>query len=244
MGIAIVGLSTLPEVRQGDELAALIRNAATAEGHNIDAATIVVIAQKIISKSEGATQDLRQVEPSALARTWAKASGKDPRLIEVALQQSRRIVKMDRGVLIAETHHGFVTANAGVDQSNVPGAEIVTLLPQDPDASADRLRAQLNAGAVIISDTFGRPWREGLVNVAIGASGLSPLEDHRGRHDHTGKPLNSTIVATADEIAAAAGLAMRKSDRIPVALLTGITWTPSKSKASALIRNPSHDLFR
>jgi coenzyme F420-0:L-glutamate ligase/coenzyme F420-1:gamma-L-glutamate ligase len=203
-----------------------------------------VVAQKVVSKAEGAEIDLRAVDPSALARAWAAQWHKDPRLIEVVLQQSRRVVKMDRGVLIAETHHGFVAANAGVDQSNVPGEDRATLLPADPDASARRLRRQLGCGAVIVSDTFGRPWREGLVNVAIGVSGLHPLDDYRGRADYTGKPLQSTIVATADEIAAAAGLVMRKADGVPVALVSGLEWPPAEGSGRALVRDPAHDLFR
>ena len=231
-------------MRRGDDLAALIRARADAEGAELTGETIVVIAQKAISKAEGAEADLRAVEPSELARTWAAQYGKDPRLIEVILRQSRRIVKMDRGVLIAETHHGFVAANAGVDQSNVAGEDRVTLLPRDPDASACRLRAQLGCGAVIVSDTFGRPWREGLVNVAIGAAGLEPLEDYRGRPDSAGRPLQSTIIAIADELAAAAGLVMRKTDGVPVALIAGFEWTRAEGSARALLRDPGRDLFR
>ena len=244
MGIRIAGLRGLPEIHAGDDLAALIRECAATQNEQLDAGTIVVIAQKVISKSEGAEADLGKVEPSALARTWAGQSGKDPRLIEVILRESRRIVKMDRGVLIADTHHGFVAANAGVDQSNVAGEDRVTLLPRDPDASACRLLAQLGCGAVIISDTFGRPWREGLVNVAIGVSGLEPLEDYRGQPDSAGRPLQSTIVALADELAAAAGLVMRKADGVPVALITGLDWRPGKGSARALLRDPARDLFR
>jgi len=240
MGIGIVGVRGLPEVRRDDDLAALILQHAGP----LDASTIVVVAQKIVSKSEGAEADLREIEPSELARSWAAQWQKDPRLIEVVLRQSRRIVKMERGVLIAETHHGFVAANAGVDQSNVPGADHVTLLPVDPDASACRLRAQLGCGAVIISDTFGRPWREGLVNVAIGVSGLAPLDDWRGREDYTGKRLQGTVIAFADEIAAAAGLVMRKADGVPVALVTGLDWTAAEGSAGPLVRDPAQDLFR
>ena len=244
MGIAIVGLAGLPEIRRGDDLAALIRDRVAAQGLRLGAGTIVVVAQKIVSKAEGAERDLRAVEPSALARTWAAACGKDPRLIEVVLEQSRRIVKMDRGVLIAETHHGFITANAGVDRSNVPGEDRVTLLPRDPDASARRLRAELGCGAVLITDTFGRPWREGLVNVAIGVAGLEPLEDYRGRRDGAGKRLESSVVAVADEIAAAAGLVMRKTESVPVALVEGVQWSAAEGSAGALIRDPRTDLFR
>ena len=244
MGITIVGLAGLPEIRQGDDLARLIRDAAAAGSYRLDHTTIVVVAQKIVSKAEGAERDLSTVQPSALARTWAVACKKDPRLIEVVLEQSRRIVKMDRGVLIAETHHGFIAANAGVDRSNVPGENLVTLLPRDPDASARRLRQELGCGAVLIADTFGRPWREGLVNVAIGVAGLGPLEDYRGRRDGAGKLLESSVVALADEIAAAAGLVMRKTDGIPVALVEGVNFSAAEGSARSLIREPANDLFR
>lgn len=244
MGIRIIGLRGIPEINRGDDVAGLILERAAAAAEQLDRATIVVVAQKIISKAEGAEADLRAIEPSALARTWAGQCDKDPRFVEIILRQSRRIVKMDRGVLIAETHHGFVAANAGVDQSNVPGEYRVTLLPADPDASACRLREALGCGAVIISDTFGRPWREGLVNVAIGVSGLVPLEDYRGRLDTAGRELQSTIIAVADELAAAAGLVMRKADAVPVALITGFEWIPGEGSARALLRDPGRDLFR
>jgi coenzyme F420-0:L-glutamate ligase/coenzyme F420-1:gamma-L-glutamate ligase len=244
MGIGIVGLDGLPEVRRGDDLAALIRERAAAGGHALDNGTIVVVAQKIVSKAEGAEVDLRDVEPSEMARTWAAQWKKDPRFVEIVLRQSRRIVKMERGILIVETHHGFVAANAGVDQSNVPGEDRVTLLPADPDASACRMRAQLGCGAVIVSDTFGRPWREGLVNVAIGVSGIEPLEDWRGCADYTGKRLHGTVVALADEIAAATGLVMRKDAGEPVALVSGLRWLRAEGSARALLRDPAHDLFR
>jgi coenzyme F420-0:L-glutamate ligase/coenzyme F420-1:gamma-L-glutamate ligase len=239
MDIRITGLSGLPEVGRGDDLAALIRERATP-----DADTIVVVAQKIVSKAEGAEVDLRGVQPSELARSWAECWNKDARLVEVVLRQSRRIVKMERGVLIAETHHGFVAANAGVDQSNVPGDHRVTILPADPDASARRLRAQLGCGAVIISDTFGRPWREGLVNVAIGVSGMEAMEDWRGRQDYAGKRLQGTTIALADEIAAASGLVMRKDAGVPVALVSGVEWTRAEGSSRTLLRDPADDLFR
>jgi coenzyme F420-0:L-glutamate ligase/coenzyme F420-1:gamma-L-glutamate ligase len=240
MSIRIVGVTGLPEVRPGDDLAKLIRVAAG----KVDRKTIVVIAQKIVSKSEGAIVDLRSVEPSELARNWATQFGKDPRLIELVLRESRRIVRMDRDVLIAETRHGFVTANAGIDQSNVPGEHFATTLPVDPDASARRIHEGLGCGAVIVSDTFGRPWREGLVNVAIGISGLEALGDLRGARDRLGRVLHATILAVADELAAAAGLAMPKSAGVPVALITGFDWTRGDGSARALIRSPEKDLFR
>jgi coenzyme F420-0:L-glutamate ligase/coenzyme F420-1:gamma-L-glutamate ligase len=239
MRLEIAALSNLPEVRPGDDLATLIRPAA-----DIDQSVIVAVAQKIVSKSEGAIIDLRTIQPSALARSWAAQWNKDARLIELILAQSRRIVKMDRGVIIAETQHGFVCANAGVDQSNVPGDDFATVLPVDPDASASRLRANLGCGALIITDTFGRPWREGLVDVAIGVAGLDALDDHRGRADRDGRKLVSTIIAVADQLAAAAGLVMRKDAGCPVALIRGFEWQVADGSARALLRKPEQDLFR
>ena len=240
MSIHIIGVRGLPEVQAGDDIATLIRAATPV----VDRETIVVIAQKIVSKAEGAIVDLCSVNPSELARNWATQFGKDPRLIELVLRESRRIVRMDRDVLIAETRHGFVTANAGIDQSNVPGEHFATTLPVDPDASARRIREDLGCGAVIVSDTFGRPWREGLVNVAIGISGLEALGDLRGARDRSGRLLQSTVLAVADELAAAAGLAMPKSGGVPVALITGFDWTRAVGSARALIRPPEKDLFR
>jgi len=244
MSIRITGLTSLPEVRRGDDIARLIREAAGRERQAISANSIVVVAQKIVSKAEGAVVDLGAVVPSALAKAWAAQCGRDERLVELILRQSRRIVKMDRGVLIAETHHGFITANAGVDQSNVAEPRHATVLPADPDASARRIHEALECGAVILSDTFGRPWREGLVNVAIGVSGLAPLEDHRGSIDRAGRLLQGTVVALADELAAAAGLVMPKAGGVPVALISGVSWRRDEGSARQLIRPPERDLFR
>jgi coenzyme F420-0:L-glutamate ligase/coenzyme F420-1:gamma-L-glutamate ligase len=244
MRLEIVALSTLPEVRRDDDLALLIRQAAAREGQTIDRSVVLAVAQKIVSKAEGAVVDLREIQPSALARSWAAEWGKDERLIELILAQSRRIVKMDRGVLIAETLTGLVCANAGVDESNVEGDHFATVLPRDPDASAQRLRASLECGAVIITDTFGRPWREGLVDVAIGVAGLDPLDDHRGRTDRHGRKLASTIIAVADQLAAAAGLVMPKAAGCPVALIRGFKWEPAEGSARLLLRKPERDLFR
>ncbi|HZT32315.1 MAG TPA: coenzyme F420-0:L-glutamate ligase [Bryobacteraceae bacterium] len=244
MELRITGLTGLPEIRAGDDLAALIRAAAARAGLALDARTVVVVAQKIVSKAEGAVVDLADITPSALARTWAAQSGKDPRLIELVLRESVRVVKMDRGVLITETRLGHVAANAGVDQSNVPGTDRATVLPADPDGSARRLRDALGCGAVILSDTFGRPWREGLVNVAIGVAGLGPLADLRGTRDRDGRTLGATIVAIADELACAAGLVMRKAEGVPVALVSGFEWRAEEGSARALIRPPERDLFR
>jgi len=250
MRLEIVALSGMPEVRPGDDLAAFIRTAAERAnaGASLDETVVVVVAQKVVSKAEGAIVDLREIRPSALAESWAAEWGKDARLIELILAQSRRIVKMDRGVIISETQHGFVCANAGVDQSNVEDDRFATVLPDDPDASARRLRESLGCGAVLITDTFGRPWREGLVDVAIGAAGLEPLEDLRGRADRNGRKLSSTIIAVADQLAAAAGLVMRKDAGCPVALIRGFARQPaadpSSSSARALLRKPEQDLFR
>ncbi len=244
MRLEIVALSTLPEVRPHDDLAALIRQAADREGQPIEGLAVLAVAQKVVSKAEGTVVDLREIQPSALAQSWAAEWGKDARLIELILSQSRRIVKMDRGVLIAETRTGLVCANAGVDQSNVEGDDFATVLPDDPDASARRLHASLGCGAVIITDTFGRPWREGLVDVAIGVAGMKPLDDHRGRTDRHGRKLASTIVAVADQLAAAAGLLMLKAAGCPVVLIRGFEWQPAEGSARSLVRKSEHDLFR
>jgi coenzyme F420-0:L-glutamate ligase/coenzyme F420-1:gamma-L-glutamate ligase len=244
MDIRIVGLDGLPEVHPGDDLAGLILAAAAHARETIAQETVVVVAQKIVSKAEGAIVDLGEIQPSEFALQWARQWGKDARLIELILRESRRIVRMERGVLIAETHHGFVAANAGVDQSNVPGECFATVLPADPDASARALRNRLNCGALLITDSFGRPWREGLVNVAIGVSGMDALEDCRGTLDRDRHVLQATIVARADELAAAAGLVMKKADGVPVALIHGLQWPPAEGSSSPLIRRPELDLFR
>jgi len=244
MPIQITALATLPEVRAQDDLAALIRAAAAREQQPLDDAVVVCVAQKVVSKAEGAVVDLREMHPSPLARAWAAEWGKDPRLIELILTQSRRIVKMDRGVLIVETRLGLVCANAGVDQSNTEGDDFATVLPDDPDASARRLRAALACGAVLVTDTFGRPWREGLVDVAIGVAGLAPVEDYRGSTDRRGRTLTATVIAAADQLAAAAGLAMGKAEGSAVVLIRGFQWRPADGSARELIRAPQTDLFR
>jgi len=247
--LRIVPLKSLPEISAGADLALLIAEAAQREGHSLADGCVVVVAQKIVSKAEGRVVNLREVEPSPLAQSFAREHGKDPRLIEVILRQARRVVKMERGVLIVETHHGLVCANAGVDVSNVPGEECVTLLPCDPDASAARVRQGLRRltgcdCAVIISDTFGRPWREGLVNVAIGVAGFRPLADYRGQRDRQGRLLRGTVLAVADELAAAAGLVMGKAAGAPVVLIFGAQLERGQGSAQELIRPPERDLFR
>ena len=247
--ITIVGLSGIPEVGEGDDLAGLITQAVERAGTSLVTGDILVVAQKVVSKAEGRVVSLAEVGASKLAREFAEAWGKDPRQVEVVLRESRRIVRMDRGVIIAETTHGFICANAGVDASNVPGEDRVSLLPVDPDGSAGWLRKALQdrCGAqvgVIVSDTFGRPWREGLMNVAIGVAGLSPLVSYIGQQDPHGHTLRVTELAVADELAAAAGLLMGKLERIPVVLLRGYSFRSSEGRGRSLVRSPERDLFR
>jgi len=255
--IQLIPVTGLPEVRPGDDLAALLHRACRSHRTPLLAGDILVVAQKIISKAEGAIVDLTSVVPSerAVALAAKRASkptltgmASDPRFLEVVLQQSRRVVR-DEHVLIVETHHGFVCANAGVDHSNVPGSDSVTLLPRDPDQSAASLARALRKltrqrVAVIISDTFGRPWRLGLTNVAIGASGLPVLLDLRGKRDRTRKTLQATILAVADELASAAGLVMGKAEGIPAVIIRGYRFPPSTQRAAAILRPPHEDLFR
>lgn len=244
----VIGIPGLPEVRQGSGLGELICGAVRGASLEVLEGDIFVVTQKVVSKDEGRTVRLESVKPSNLARNWAGELDKDPALVEIILGQSRRIVRMDQGRLIVETRHGFVCANAGVDQSNT-GAGEVTLLPEDPDASARRLQSCLEKSfgtrlAVIVSDTFGRPWREGLVNVAIGVAGLAPLVDYRGGLDSGGRPLEATTMAWADELAGAAEPVMGKTRGIPVAIVRGLTYPAAEGSAGDLIRRPEKDLFR
>jgi coenzyme F420-0:L-glutamate ligase/coenzyme F420-1:gamma-L-glutamate ligase len=238
----------IPEIRPGSDLAKCLTAAARRAAIRFEDGDILVMAQKIVSKAEGALVRLATVKPSPQALALATKLKKDPRAMEVVLRESRRIVRSDH-VLIAETRHGFVCANAGVDHSNVHGDDVVTLLPQVPDQSAKKIAAALREltgkrVAVIISDTFGRPWRLGLTNVAIGASGVPVLHDLRGTHDRNGKPLAATILAVADELAAAAGLLMGKSEGFPVVLIRGYRFRPSSEPATRIIRPAAEDLFR
>ena len=247
-GLQLFSIPGIPEIRRGDDLCAQIAAAARRARIHFEDGDILVIAQKIVSKSEGATLLLRKIKPSPKARALAKKFKRDPRVIEVVLKESRRIVRSEH-VLIVETHHGFVCANAGVDHSNVPGDETVTLLPRHPDRSAKKLASALQNStgkriAVIISDTFGRPWRLGLTNVAIGAAGLPVLRDLRGTRDRQGNPLTGTILAVADELAGAAGLLMGKSEGFPVILIRGYRHDPASEPAARLLRPASEDLFR
>lgn len=246
--VRILGIPGLPEVRPGDALGKLLAEALKRNGLRLRPGDILVLAQKIVSKAEGRIVPLAKVTPSPLARAWAGEWCRDPRVVELALSESRRIVRMDRGVLVAETRHGFVCANAGVDRSNSP-EETAILLPEDPDRSAAAVRASLKEATgveitVIIADTFGRPWREGQVNVAIGMSGGMPLSDYRGRRDGYGRTLRSTCIARADEIASAAELVMGKLRRVPAALVRGVRLDEGPGGGSSLVRPPERDLFR
>lgn len=246
--LRIIGLPGLPEIQAGDDLAALIAAAARDVGVELCEGDVLVIAQKIVSKAEGRTVNLSTIAPSALAREWAARYDKDARMVEVVLRQSKRIVRMERGVLVCETHHGFVCANAGVDASNV-AEDMVTLLPVDSDQSARRIQTALAQTfsarvGVIISDTFGRPWREGIANVAIGVAGIAPLVDYRGQLDSHGRPLRVTVIAVADELASAAELVMQKSAGVPVVIVRGFDYTAREASVRELIRPAETDLFR
>jgi coenzyme F420-0:L-glutamate ligase / coenzyme F420-1:gamma-L-glutamate ligase len=244
----VIGIEGIGEVRAGDDIATLIAQAAARQGTPLASRDLLVVAQKIVSKAEGRVVALDSVTPSAVTLAMAAALDRDPRLVEIILRESRRVVRMDRGLLITETHHGWICANAGVDQSNVDVGRVV-LLPVDPDGSARRLRDALRAAhgtelAVVISDTFGRPWREGLTNVAIGVSGLAPLLSYLGQPDSAGRPLQATILAVADEVASAAEPIMGKLGRIPAAIVRGLPYAASEEGSKPLLRDPARDLFR
>jgi coenzyme F420-0:L-glutamate ligase/coenzyme F420-1:gamma-L-glutamate ligase len=245
--LEILPVGDIPEVRPGDDLAAFIIRAAGEE--MIEDGDVVVVTHKIVSKAEGRLVDLATVESSALAKDFGARHDKDPRQIEVVLRESKRIVRMDRGIIISETHHGFVCANAGVDASNVPGDETVCLLPVDPDASARRLRDALASGsgvdlAVIISDSFGRPWRQGIIDVAIGVAGMEPLVDYRGERDQHGYLLDASVLAVADELASAAELVMGKSVGIPVAVVRNYPYERGPGTGRDLLMEPERNLFQ
>lgn len=245
--LRVIPVTGLPEFSAGMEIGAKI--AARAELLDGD---VVVISQKIVSKAEGRVLRLSAAIPSAEARRLAAVLGKEPALVELILAESREVLRAERGVLIVETHHGFVCANAGIDTSNLPEPDTVCLLPEDPDGSAKRIRAEIQtatgtAPAVIVSDSFGRAWRLGQAEVAIGCAGISPLDDWRGRTDTSGRELEATVIAIADEVAAAADLIRDKTSRTPVAIVRGLDRYVSADDgpgAAALGRPKDEDLFR
>jgi coenzyme F420-0:L-glutamate ligase / coenzyme F420-1:gamma-L-glutamate ligase len=266
--LRVIPVTGMPEVREGARVGELI--AARAE---LESGDVVVISQKVVSKAEGRLRRLAKVEPSARARRLAEKLGKEAALVELVLSESREVLRAERGVLVVETKHGFVCANAGIDASNLPEEGMVCLLPKDPDASARRIRKELAAAvegpgvglggqqrggsaeshprpplvAVVIADSFGRAWRLGQVEVAIGCAGLMPLDDWRGRHDASGSELRATVIAIADEVAAAADLARAKDEGVPVVVVRGLGRYVSEVDgpgAAALRRPNAEDLFR
>ena len=252
--IRILPITGIGEIPPGADLGLLVYEAIQAQGLTLQQGDVLVVTQKIVSKAEGRAVQLADIEPSEFERIAAQAGQKDARHIEVVLRESKRIVRMDHGVLITETSQGFICANAGIDESNVNGGDgVVMLLPVDADHSARALRTRLQELSgegpafeigLIISDTWGRPWRTGQVNMAIGVAGLEPLADYRGQYDPYGYELQASVIAVADELAAAAELVMGKIDRVPVALLRGYAYTPGSSSAQALLRDPASDMFR
>jgi coenzyme F420-0:L-glutamate ligase/coenzyme F420-1:gamma-L-glutamate ligase len=242
MKLEFLPIEHVPEIRSGINLSECLKDSIRASGLELRPKDILAVTQKIVSKAEDRVVDLSSIEPCAHSIAIARRMKKDPRLVEVILRESRRIVRMRGEVLICETHHGFICANAGVDQSNVEGSEVVTLLPKDPDRSARQLAAALDCG-VIVTDTFGRAWREGLVDTAIGVSRVPPFIDFRGKSDDHGHRLNVTLLAAVEGLAAASGLVMGKTSRIPAALIRGFQWENAESNVAMLLRSPDKDLF-
>src|SRR5690349_510533 len=243
MNLRIQPVQHVPEILPGTNLAECLKKAIQASGWEIQPQDVLAVTQKIVSKAEGRVVDLRTIEPSAYSASIARRMSKDPRLVEVILRESKRIVRMRGEVLICETYHGFICANAGVDESNVDGTETVTLLPKDPDKSARLLARELGCG-VIITDTFGRAWRDGLVDTAIGLGHVPAFIDFRGTTDPYGHRLRVTLLAAADALAAAAGLTMGKTTRTPAALIRGFEWEhDDKAAALSLLRPAEKDLF-
>jgi coenzyme F420-0:L-glutamate ligase/coenzyme F420-1:gamma-L-glutamate ligase len=246
--VTILGIEGIPEVQPGDDLGRLIADACSRQEITLADGDILVVTQKAVSKSEGRFVDLDTVEPSPLAIELATPWEKDPRHVEVVLRETRRIVRMDRGVIICETRHGLVCANAGVDASNVPNGRLV-LLPVDPDTSAKRIRDSLKSEtgadiAVIVSDTFGRPWRAGYTEVAIGVAGMLPVLDYVGQLDTHGRELRATWICVADELASAAEMVTGKLNKVPVALIRGYSYPRGEGSAREIVRQAELDLFR
>ena len=249
----MLALEGIPEVVPGDDLAAMVVAAleATPGVLPVRVDDLLVVTQKVVSKAEGAIVDLTTIEPRAEAVAFAERWDRDPRQVELVLRQAKRVVRMQNGLVITETPHGFICANGGIDASNVgpESGSIVTLLPEDPDASAQRIRAAVRDATatdvpVVISDSFGRPWRFGIVDVAIGVSGLLPLEDLRGMPDRDGRVMKSTVRAVADELASAAELTLGKASGRPVALVRGAAFTRGEGSISEVVMPESFDLFR
>jgi coenzyme F420-0:L-glutamate ligase / coenzyme F420-1:gamma-L-glutamate ligase len=251
--LEVLALAGIPEVAPGDDIPALVVAALRATSATLPAREddVLVVTQKVVSKAEGAIVDLTAIEPRPEAIEFAERWDRDARQVELVLREARRVVRMANGVIITETAHGFVCANGGIDASNVgPGSgSVVTLLPADPDASAARIRAEVRAATgvdvpVVVSDSFGRPWRYGIVDVAIGVSGLAPLDDLRGTPDHDGRVMKATVRAVADELASAAELTLGKLAGRPVALVRGAAFTRAEGSIREVLMPEAFDLFR
>lgn len=248
--IRIIGLKGIPDINAGDSIADIICEKADKQGVGLESDDIIVVASKIVAKAEGRIVKLSEVQPSPFAKRIAELTNKTPELVELILRESNKIVRMRSGHLIMETKHGFICANAGIDKSNVAGGEeIVALLPEDPDQSAKRIRDRIRElknidVAIIISDTFGRAWRRGHVNFAIGVAGINVIRDYRGQQDIYGYTLRVTQMAIVDELAAAAELAMNKSDRIPVVIIRGYKYPKGEDTIKNLLYPEDKDLFR
>jgi coenzyme F420-0:L-glutamate ligase/coenzyme F420-1:gamma-L-glutamate ligase len=247
--IAIIPIPGIPQIQPGDDLPSVLLTAIDQAKVGLKSGDVLIICQKIVSKAEGAIVDLKTITPSPFAQQIALQWEKDPRVVEVVLRESSRIIRMKNGVVITETKHGWVCANSGVDESNSLDDDIVIVLPQDPDASARNIRIAIQERrgitiGIIITDTFGRPWRDGLVEFALGVSGFEPLLDLRGSYDLRGRELHHTVVAVADELAAAAGLVMEKGAGVPAVIIRGYRFIAAEGDSKKLIRPPDADLFR
>ena len=247
--VRIIPIVVSGEIRAGESLSTILLASAKSAHLKFQDGDILVVKHKVVSKAEGALVALDKIRPSASSRIWAKRYGLDARVSELAVRESRRIVRRKHGVMITETKHGFICANSGVDVSNVDGGQHAVLLPENPDWSAGKLRRDFKKHLgieipIIVSDSFGRPWREGLTEVAIGVSGMRPLVDYRGRRDPHGYPLHATIDAVADELACAAGLVCGKLANAHACIIRGYSYLPGSGRASELIRPASRDLFR
>ncbi len=247
--LRVIPLRLQGEVRPGDSIPDKLLAALKGQRLTLRKGDILVVKHKVISKAEGQLVELSAIEPSEASREWGRKFGVDPRVTEVAVAQSRRIVRRERGVLITETRHGFICANSGIDVSNVDGGKCALLLPEDPDRSAAQLYAAIKKRLklwipVIICDSFGRPWREGLTEAAIGVAGMKPLHDYRGRRDRSGYKLQSSVEAIADELACAAGLVCGKLNGTPACVIRGFRYQPGRGNARELIRPAANDLFR
>ncbi len=247
--IALIPIPDIPQIQPGDDLVSILLDAIDRSKVGLKNGDILVMCQKIVSKAEGAVVDLKTVEPSDFAHQIADQWEKDPRIVEVVLRESNRIVMMKNGVVITETKRGWVCANSGVDASNTLADDIVIVLPEDPDKSAKDMRIAIQERrnisiGIVITDTFGRPWRDGLVEFALGVSGFEGLLDLRGGEDLQGRELSHTVISVADELACAAGLLMEKSAAVPAVIVRGYKYVPAEGSGQILIRPAEADLFR